>query len=132
MGDVNQRGGRRRRASEMFPLLDAREPQGTLKLFQIWLNLPDQRQAGGTYFHDVLPTRATTSRRFTMPRKAPPVTLTANSTISSRAPPNSWAAREQTDVAIWSIALRGRSLMDRAGGAGRPHCANPLSSPGPR
>ena len=100
--------------SEMFPLLDSARPN-KLELFQIWLNLPA--------------TSKMVSPRFTMlwsesiPRsvvkdasgKETEVVVVAGrmqtadtavqAVIPLTPPPDSWASREQADVAIWTIRM---------------------------
>ena len=93
--------------SEMFPLLDATGPN-TLELFQIWLNLPAKDKLAAPYF-TMFWERDLPRRRFTdASGRGTEVTLTAGALDDLQPlapPPNSWAAREQADVAIWSIAL---------------------------
>jgi redox-sensitive bicupin YhaK (pirin superfamily) len=93
--------------SEMFPLLNQREPNN-LELFQIWLNLPAASKMAAPYF--------TMFWDNAIPRKRLPgsqgrgvvVTLIAGALDGLQPlapPPHSWAAREEADVAIWSIAM---------------------------
>jgi redox-sensitive bicupin YhaK (pirin superfamily) len=88
--------------AEMFPLLD-RDGPNPLELFQIWLNLPASDKMVEPHFsmfwdRDI-------------PRvTAPGVEVT---TIAGRlaaaepppAPPASWAARDDADIAIWHISM---------------------------
>jgi redox-sensitive bicupin YhaK (pirin superfamily) len=93
--------------SEMFPLLDPKGPN-TLELFQIWLNLPGKDKLAAPYFtmfwEQDLP-----RHRFTdADGRTTEITLTAGALDSLQPlapPPHSWAAREEADVAIWSIAM---------------------------
>jgi redox-sensitive bicupin YhaK (pirin superfamily) len=95
--------------SEMFPLLDAEDPN-PLELFQIWLNLPARRQDGRPALHHVL----------VAGHPAPGVTDDAGGTtevaiIAGRLgdaaasplapPPDSWAAQADADVAIWTVRM---------------------------
>ena len=89
--------------SEMFPLLD-REGPNRLELFQIWINLPREDKLVEPHFAMLWSER--------LPRVAPApgveVTVYAGALDGERAsapPPRSWAAREDTDVAIWGIRL---------------------------
>jgi redox-sensitive bicupin YhaK (pirin superfamily) len=93
--------------SEMFPLLDARGPN-TLELFQIWLNLPGKDKLAAPYF-TMFWERDLPRRRFTDANgRTTEVMLTAGALDDLEPlapPPHSWAAREEADVAIWSIAI---------------------------
>jgi redox-sensitive bicupin YhaK (pirin superfamily) len=93
--------------SEMFPLLHGDRPND-LELFQIWLNLPARDKLVAPYF--------TMLWDRDIPRL---VHRDANGTVATITviagpldglsplppPPNSWAARPEAEVAIWSIAL---------------------------
>jgi quercetin 2,3-dioxygenase len=93
--------------SEMFPLLDRNGPN-PVELFQIWLNLPAEdklvtphfsmlwaQQIPQHVFSDAAGRRVevTTVAGELDGRKPPPP------------PPKSWAARPDTDVAIWTLKL---------------------------
>jgi redox-sensitive bicupin YhaK (pirin superfamily) len=93
--------------SEMFPLLSRNEPN-TLELFQIWLNLPSASKMAEPYF--------TMFWDKDIPRKhitganghGVEVALIAGALDGVQPlapPPHSWAAREEADVAIWSMAM---------------------------
>jgi redox-sensitive bicupin YhaK (pirin superfamily) len=88
--------------SEMFPLLDRYGPN-TLELFQIWLNLPARNKLTAPYF--------TMFWDQDIPRRRYPgveVTVIAGALDGSAPlspPPHSWAASQDADVAIWSIAM---------------------------
>jgi len=92
---------------EMFPLLE-REKPNPLELFQIWLNLPGEDKLVAPHFtmlwgEDIpQPSFTDGAGRTTQ------VTVVAGELDGSRAPappPRSWAARADTDLAIWSIRL---------------------------
>ena len=91
--------------SEMFPLLDPSGPN-RVELFQIWLNLPAQDKLAPPHFsmlwaHEI-PKHVLTDESG---RKVE-VTTVAGS-LGDKAvpppPPRSWAARPDTDVAIWTL-----------------------------
>jgi len=93
--------------SEMFPLLD-REGPNPLELFQIWLNLPAQDKLVDAYFtmfwdHDV-------PRVVIGDDDGPKTTVTVIAGPLGDAkplspPPNSWASRPDSEVAIWHIVM---------------------------
>jgi redox-sensitive bicupin YhaK (pirin superfamily) len=88
--------------SEMFPLLETDQPN-PLELFQIWLNLPAVDKLVDPYF--------TMLWDEDIPRHTEPgvkVTVIAGrvgEAIAPSPPPNSWAARPESDLAIWHLAL---------------------------
>jgi redox-sensitive bicupin YhaK (pirin superfamily) len=93
--------------SEMFPLLD-RKQGNPLELFQIWLNLPPEDKMGDPHFtmlwREEIPTVVTRDAA----GKATTVTMSAGRLGDARPPappPQSWAARPDTDLAIWTIKL---------------------------
>ncbi|HEX5421457.1 MAG TPA: pirin family protein [Gammaproteobacteria bacterium] len=93
--------------SEMFPLLDPRGPN-RLELFQIWLNLPARAKFADPYFTmfwagDIPRFQAADSNG-----RRTEVTIIAGALEGLRPPappPDSWAAEESADVAIWVIQL---------------------------
>ena len=94
--------------SEMFPLLD-REQANPLELFQIWLNLPAKDKMAEPHFTmlwaDEIP-----HRRFSDVQGA----ATDVSVIAGRLddlsppapPPDSWASKPQSDLAIWTLKMQ--------------------------
>jgi redox-sensitive bicupin YhaK (pirin superfamily) len=93
--------------SEMFPLLD-RENPNPLELFQIWLNLPSADKLAPPHFR-IFWSRDIPQRTFTDARgRATEVTIFAGALEDARPlqpPPRSWAARPESDIAIWTIRL---------------------------
>jgi redox-sensitive bicupin YhaK (pirin superfamily) len=94
--------------SEMFPLLERDKPNH-LELFQIWLNLPAEDKMVDPHFamlwsKDVPKVSVTDEGgRVTV------IELVAGEWGSARAPsppPKSWAARPDTDVAIWTLHMQ--------------------------
>jgi len=107
-GDVQWlTAGRGIQHSEMFPLVE-RERPNPLELFQIWLNLPAADKLVDPHFamfwrHEIpmLVERDAEGR-------ATEINVTAGAIGDVRPlapPPRSWAARADTDVAIWTIAM---------------------------
>jgi quercetin 2,3-dioxygenase len=88
--------------SEMFPLVDASGPNPT-ELFQIWLNLPSADKLVEPHFamlwSDAIPV---------LRREGATVTVVAGPIGDLHPPPpppHSWAARPDSEVAIWTMAL---------------------------
>jgi redox-sensitive bicupin YhaK (pirin superfamily) len=88
--------------SEMFPLLDTKEPNRT-ELFQIWLNLPSADKLAEPHFsmfwNDGIPRHI---------EEGVEVAVYAGQVGDAKAlppPPRSWAARPDTNVAIWTIKM---------------------------
>jgi quercetin 2,3-dioxygenase len=93
--------------AEMFPLVD-RERENPVELFQIWLNLPRTDKMVPPYFsmfwNDQIPRKIVKDAA----GRAVELTLTAGRYADLTAPappPNSWAARAESQVAIWTIKL---------------------------
>jgi hypothetical protein len=94
--------------SEMFPLLD-RQGDNPLELFQIWLNLPSADKLVEPHFSMLwsqdMPAHVATDAA----GKRTMVTIVAGKLAGVPAPPppppKSWAARPDTDVAIWTIKM---------------------------
>ncbi len=93
--------------SEMFPLLDEAKPN-PLELFQIWLNLPAADKMAEPHFTMLW---ANDIPRVTLEddvgRKTD-VTVVAGEIDGQRPPappPRSWAARSESDVAIWCVRM---------------------------
>lgn len=93
--------------AEMFPLLDRSGPN-PLELFQIWLNLPAVDKFADPHFSMFW--------RHTIPKrvlrdaagKASEVTVIAGrfgDATPNAPPPQSWAARAEAQVAIWTLRL---------------------------
>jgi redox-sensitive bicupin YhaK (pirin superfamily) len=109
--------------SEMFPLLDTGAPN-PLELFQIWLNLPAKNKMVPAHFtmfwnRDIprLTVNDDAGRRID-------VAIVAGALQGADAPlpppPDSWAAQDGADVAIWTLRLApgARWTVPAAAGAG--------------
>jgi redox-sensitive bicupin YhaK (pirin superfamily) len=93
--------------SEMFPLLDRTKPN-PLELFQIWLNLPGEDKMVPPHFAMLWDQDIPRSVFTDDAGRKTEVTVVAGQIADTRAPappPRSWAARSDTDVAIWCIRL---------------------------
>jgi redox-sensitive bicupin YhaK (pirin superfamily) len=107
-GDVQWlTAGRGIQHSEMFPLLDPDGPNPA-ELFQLWLNLPAADKLVEPHFtmfwRDAIPRHVERDAA----GRATEVIMTAGAIGDTRPlapPPHSWAARPDTDVAIWTIAM---------------------------
>jgi redox-sensitive bicupin YhaK (pirin superfamily) len=93
--------------AEMFPLVQ-REAGNPLELFQIWLNLPKANKFAAPYFsmlwREATPVRVEQDSE----GRATAITVIAGDLADTRPlppPPDSWAARADSDVAIWSITM---------------------------
>ena len=95
--------------SEMFPLLSPSSPNPA-ELFQIWLNLPPEDKLVEPHFtmlwNHLLPrVEFTDSAGCTTEVTIIAGAIPNNSCEPPKPPPNSWAARADSDVAIWSIRM---------------------------
>lgn len=93
--------------SEMFPLFDADGPN-PLHLFQIWLNLPAASKMVDPYFSmfwaNDIPIVRNDGVTVTMITGSL-VGGEANTRPALKPPPDSWASRPGSDVAIWHLTL---------------------------
>jgi redox-sensitive bicupin YhaK (pirin superfamily) len=93
--------------AEMFPLLE-RERPNPLELFQIWLNLPSRDKLAEPHFAMLWSERIPRLTLHDAAGRAIEITLVAGRLGEAQAPappPKSWAARPDTDVAIWTIRM---------------------------
>lgn len=93
--------------SEMFPLLNEDGPN-TGELFQIWLNLPRDSKMVEPHFK-MLWNEDIPDLTFDSDGKTTHVRVIAGALGDSNAPappPDSWAAREDAGVAIWTLQLQ--------------------------
>jgi redox-sensitive bicupin YhaK (pirin superfamily) len=104
--------------SEMFPLRDRDRPN-PVELFQIWVNLPRADKFAEPHFtmlwREAVP--KLTSRD--ADGRTTEITVAAGMLAGARPPappPSSWAARSDSDVAIWTIRMapRARFVLPRA------------------
>lgn len=93
--------------SEMFPLLDKIHPN-PLELFQIWLNLPSSHKFVNPYFAMLWSEDIPVSSFLDEKGKKTEVRIIAGRLGEITAPPpapDSWAAKEKNQVAIWLINM---------------------------
>lgn len=93
--------------SEMFPLVH-RDTDNPLELFQIWLNLPASDKLVDPYFTMLWDGDTPTIEVRDGDGPAARITVIAGAIGDVRAPappPNSWAARPESDLAIWHVSF---------------------------
>ena len=94
--------------SEMFPLLNATEPN-PLELFQIWLNLPAKNKMVAPHFTMLWNERIPRLVHHDAAGRAATVTVVAGALPGApdplSPPPESWASEPESDVAIWTLHL---------------------------
>jgi redox-sensitive bicupin YhaK (pirin superfamily) len=91
----------------MFPLVNPDSPN-TLELFQIWVNLPSDDKFAAPHFSMLWSTETPKVLLADGDGRLTEVTVVAGEVAGHRAPPpppSSWAAREETDVAIWQLRM---------------------------
>jgi redox-sensitive bicupin YhaK (pirin superfamily) len=93
--------------AEMFPLLERDRPN-PVELFQIWLNLPRADKLVEPHFAMLWSQEIPTHHALDAAGRATDVTVIAGRLGELRAPPpppRSWAARADSDLAIWTIRM---------------------------
>ncbi len=107
-GDVQwMTAGRGIQHSEMFPLLDEKNPNPLL-LFQVWLNLPAKHKMVPPHFSMFWGKQLPRVKETDAAGRAIQVEITAGDYASTKAlppPPHSWAADPDNHVAAWVIDL---------------------------
>lgn len=97
--------------AEMFPLL-SKEKENNLELFQIWLNLPQKSKFVEPYYK-MLWSEAIPIHKYTDENnKTTTIEVIAGSIGGDKAPdptPDSWAAANGNEVAIWNIKMEAGS-----------------------
>ncbi len=97
--------------SEMFPLLN-REGENRLELFQIWLNLPGSKKFVKPHYAMLWAENIPALRVKDNKGKSTEVRIIAGKIRDNSAPPpapDSWAADEKNEVAIWIIKMEGQA-----------------------
>jgi quercetin 2,3-dioxygenase len=96
--------------SEMFPLLDAGAPN-PLELFQIWLNLPAKNKMVPPHFTMFWSEQIARHTATDAQGRATQVAVIAGrlqdapDKLPLAPPPDSWAAQQDADVAIWTLKM---------------------------
>jgi len=93
--------------SEMFPLLDSKNPNPA-ELFQIWLNLPRAGKMVAPYFSMQWAEKIPKVTSADQAGRKTEVILSAGQLGDVKAlppPPDSWAAKPESDLAIWTIKM---------------------------
>jgi redox-sensitive bicupin YhaK (pirin superfamily) len=93
--------------SEMFPLLDP-DGDNPLELFQIWLNLPADDKMADPYFTMFWDRAIPRVTHTDHDGRATTVTVVAGALDGATPPPpppDSWAARPESDLAVWVLTL---------------------------
>lgn len=110
--------------SEMFPLLD-RDGPNPVELFQIWLNLPRASKLVEPHFSMLWNEQIPRHLAKDAAGRTTEVTVIAGALDQAQPlspPPESWASRPDSDVAIWTIRMDGGArwtLPSAAVGTGR-------------
>jgi quercetin 2,3-dioxygenase len=107
--------------SEMFPLLDSDGPN-PVELFQIWLNLPAVDKMSDPHFTMLWSGDIPRVVAADAAGRVTEIDVVAGALAGTQPPappPSSWAARPDTDVAIWAIRMepRARWTLPPAAGA---------------
>jgi redox-sensitive bicupin YhaK (pirin superfamily) len=93
--------------SEMFPLL-ARDKENPLELFQIWLNLPSTSKLVNPYFSMFWREQLPRIQQQDAAGREIDIDVIAGAlrgVAPLAPPPDSWAARAQAELAIWTLKL---------------------------
>lgn len=112
-GDVQwMTAGRGVQHSEMFPLLN-KDKENPFELFQIWLNLPKANKMVEAHFAMLWAENVPIVKIVDDNEKFTEVNLIAGELQGRKAPspaPNSWAADNENEVAIWTIKLQAQAF----------------------
>ena len=108
-GDVQwMTAGKGVQHSEMFPLIH-KEKDNTMELFQIWLNLPKKNKMVEPHFKMLWKENIPNIETSDAAGKKTNVEVIAgkvNTTKAAAPPPDSWAADDANEVAVWNIKMQ--------------------------
>jgi redox-sensitive bicupin YhaK (pirin superfamily) len=93
--------------AEMFPLIERASPN-PVELFQLWLNLPAADKLVSPHFSMLWDNKIPRHVARDDAGRTTEITIVAGrlgSKVAAAPPPKSWAARPDSDVAIWTIKL---------------------------
>ncbi len=93
--------------SEMFPLINEDGPN-PLDFFQIWVNLPRESKMVDPYFRMLWSETIPRVTEVDEAGRVTELTLAAGAYkehVPPAPPPNSWASREEADLAIWTLRM---------------------------
>ena len=94
--------------AEMFPLVE-RDTPNPVELFQIWLNLPREDKMVEPHFAMLWGEQVPTIVQRDADGRETHVTVVAGrlgDVTPASPPPRSWAARPDTDVAVWTLRMQ--------------------------
>jgi redox-sensitive bicupin YhaK (pirin superfamily) len=100
--------------SEMFPLL-RRDGRNPAELFQIWLNLPRASKMATPHFSMLWSESIPREERLDARGKKVELTVVAGrlgAHVPPAPPPESWASRPESDLAIWSIRMEAGATLE--------------------
>ncbi|MFM7022484.1 MAG: pirin family protein [Flavobacteriales bacterium] len=108
-GDVQwMTAGKGVQHSEMFPLIK-KEEENPMELFQIWLNLPKVNKMVEPHFKMLWREEIPNFEHSDANQKKTTVEVISGNIGSTKAPtppPDSWAANEKNEVAVWNIKMQ--------------------------
>jgi redox-sensitive bicupin YhaK (pirin superfamily) len=108
-GDVQwMTAGKGVQHSEMFPLIH-KDKDNTMELFQIWLNLPKKNKMVEPHFKMLWKENIPNIEASDAAGKKTNVEVIAgkvNTTKAAAPPPDSWAADDANEVAVWNIKMQ--------------------------
>jgi redox-sensitive bicupin YhaK (pirin superfamily) len=106
--------------AEMFPLLDTETPN-TVELFQIWLNLPRVDKFAEPHFSMLWADSVPAVEQVGVDGATATVTVVAGKigdAVPPSPPPQSWAGRAESDVAVWNVHLEPGAAWDMPAATG--------------
>jgi len=112
-GDVQwMTAGKGVQHSEMFPLI-SKEKENPMELFQIWLNLPKKNKMVEPHFKMLWKELIPNYKYVDANKKGTTIEVIAGKIESTKAPvppPDSWAAYDKNEVAVWNIKMEAGAM----------------------